>query len=482
MSVEFKSHVSSPEKKYLKDVEVLLRRVEETKRKILSTPSRSAGVISLPPEEASSPSSRSEELSRTPQVHQSSRSSSRRVSMSVSWNIDDLINNSNDQIFQASKRFHGSTDILHGRNARISPSFGYKTKPSPLQMRNGDVYQEWFPQTNTRNMDELRVETHPTSSSYRYSMNISSISDLFGSERKQDHDMEEDNSSKFAEHLENVTFGDIVRDITETTERIKALSPQRGTLPESAKSSSISTPSQSRFASFSFAEQPFSANSPFSSHTKASSREFSDDDLMIDKRLEIQELLRQLAYDSADDGFSLDHSGLDLRERVSPRPRITTENNNMTQHTSLSNNHDHGLHEIDSARHYFSSDPNISHTFSNRSLSSPHYRKGSRVVHTKIPYSHVRHLQNLNRSSNTGGYNHSTIEWYLNLCSSKYDRHSSMKDLNKSDRVKVRWVGFEASHESRPQSSMSPPRSLPPYHTSSLNVNSEQNNEMMFHK
>lgn len=292
--------------------------------------------------------------------------------------------------------------------------------------------------------------------------------------------MERDDNSEFAEQLENVTFGDIIRDITDTTERIKALSPQRGTQPELSNSSSISTPSRSQFGSFSFAEQPTSVSNLLFGQTKSSSVESSDDEEMIDKRLEIQELLRQLAHHSVDGSVTQNHSGQNLREGVSPREQILAKNDSATQHTSLSNVHDHGIHEFDPAKHYFYSDLNTAHTFPNRRTSSPHHRKGNRVVHTKIPYSHVRHLQSPNRSSNTGGYNHSTIEWYLNLCSSKYDRHSSPKDLHKSDKVKVRWVGFEASHESRPQSSMSPPTSVSPYHTSLLNTNTEQSNELFY--
>jgi hypothetical protein len=52
-----------------------------------------------------------------------------------------------------------------------------------------------------------------------------------------------------------------------------------------------------------------------------------------------------------------------------------------------------------------------------------------------IPYSDVRHL-NQHRE---GNYNHSTIDWYLNLCNTKYVRTPSPPEKN----MKVKWVGMQ---------------------------------------
>ncbi|EFC43321.1 predicted protein [Naegleria gruberi] len=49
-----------------------------------------------------------------------------------------------------------------------------------------------------------------------------------------------------------------------------------------------------------------------------------------------------------------------------------------------------------------------------------------------IPYSGVRHLQKTT-------YNHSTIDWYLNLCSNKYSRTPSTSQ-NNTDKGVVKWV------------------------------------------
>jgi hypothetical protein len=53
-----------------------------------------------------------------------------------------------------------------------------------------------------------------------------------------------------------------------------------------------------------------------------------------------------------------------------------------------------------------------------------------------IPYSDVRHLN----QNYEGNYNHSTIDWYLNLCGGKYQRTPSPeRDRN----VRVKWVGMQ---------------------------------------
>jgi hypothetical protein len=58
-----------------------------------------------------------------------------------------------------------------------------------------------------------------------------------------------------------------------------------------------------------------------------------------------------------------------------------------------------------------------------------------------IPYSDVRHLN----ASKDGNYNHSTIDWYLNLCSTKYQRTPSPM---RQDKVKVKWVGLRKNFRS----------------------------------
>lgn len=55
-----------------------------------------------------------------------------------------------------------------------------------------------------------------------------------------------------------------------------------------------------------------------------------------------------------------------------------------------------------------------------------------------IPYSDVRHLH---KTSNK--YNHSTVDWYLNLCGGKYQR-----DISPS-KTRIRWVGMTKSRHQR---------------------------------
>jgi len=66
-------------------------------------------------------------------------------------------------------------------------------------------------------------------------------------------------------------------------------------------------------------------------------------------------------------------------------------------------------------------------------------RNKSKKVEAVVPYSDVRHLQ----QDTQGMYNHSTIEWYMNLCGDKYSRHPNKKTKE------VKWVGYESNFVKR---------------------------------
>ncbi|KAL9653837.1 hypothetical protein ABK040_012898 [Willaertia magna] len=64
-------------------------------------------------------------------------------------------------------------------------------------------------------------------------------------------------------------------------------------------------------------------------------------------------------------------------------------------------------------------------------------KKTVEVEESLVPYSQVRHLQK--GTGTSPGYNHSTIDWYLNLCSDKYSRRPTTPEK----RNKVRYVGLK---------------------------------------
>jgi hypothetical protein len=78
-----------------------------------------------------------------------------------------------------------------------------------------------------------------------------------------------------------------------------------------------------------------------------------------------------------------------------------------------------------------------------RKEDKPSSSNSPKIKKTPIPYSDIRHLNS--HKNRLDGYNYSTIDWYLNLCSQKYERTPSP---HKREEVKVKWVGQRKTYRS----------------------------------